>query len=44
MNKSDYTNIRVKKATAKTLQEIGKKSETYDDIINRMIKERRGEK
>lgn len=32
-----YTVIRVKRETAKILQEIGKKSETYDDIIRRLI-------
>lgn len=34
-----YTVIRVKKETAKILQEIGKKSETYDDVIRRLIDE-----
>lgn len=37
MNKNDYTNIRIKKETAKMLQEIGKKSETYDDVIRRLM-------
>ncbi len=32
-----YTVIRVKKETAKALQEIGKKSETYDDVIRRLM-------
>jgi hypothetical protein len=41
MNKNGYTNIRLKKETAKILQEIGKKSETYDDLIIRLIEERK---
>ena len=40
MNKNDYTNIRLKKETAKMLHGIGKKSETYDDVILRLIEER----
>ena len=34
-----YTNIRLKKATVQILKEIGKKKETYDDIIRRLINE-----
>ena len=32
-----YTVIRLKRETAGMLQEIGKKSETYDDVIRRLI-------
>ena len=34
---NDYTVIRVKRETAKMLQEIGKKSETYDDVVRRLM-------
>ncbi len=34
---NDLTTIRIKKETAKTLKEIGKKGETYDDVINRLL-------
>lgn len=37
MSDNDYTNIRVKRETAEILKKIGKKSETYDDIIRRLI-------
>jgi hypothetical protein len=37
MVKDDYTNIRLRKETVKMLQEIGKKKETYDEIIRRLI-------
>ena len=33
----DVTTIRIKKETATALKEIGKKGETYDDIINRLL-------
>ena len=33
-----YTTIRLEKKTVKLLQEVGKKKETYDEIIRRMIK------
>ena len=39
MNDNDYTTIRLKKGTVKILQDIGKKSETYDDLIIRLIEE-----
>jgi hypothetical protein len=32
-----YTNIRVKRETAKMLREIGKKGETYDEVIRRLL-------
>jgi hypothetical protein len=35
MNK--ITTIRIKVKTKKRLDEFGKKSETYDDIINRLL-------
>lgn len=37
MNDKKYVNIRVEGVTANKLKEIGKKSETYDDLINRLI-------
>ena len=36
---SMYTNIRLSKKTVQRLKNIGKKGETYDDIINRLIDE-----
>ena len=44
MSKNDYTNIRLRKGTAKMLQEIGKKSETYDDVVCRLVEERKEKK
>ena len=32
-----YTTIRIKKETAKLLQGVGKKMETYDMIITRLV-------
>jgi len=40
---NDYTNIRVKKKTAKEIRERGKKGETYDEIIIRLLEEKRKE-
>lgn len=34
---SNITTIQLKKETRERLIEIGKKKETYDDIINRLI-------
>ncbi len=34
---SNITTIQLKKKTRERLIEIGKKKETYDDIINRLI-------
>ncbi|MEA1997720.1 MAG: hypothetical protein U9N61_00130 [Euryarchaeota archaeon] len=42
MGASGYTNIRLRQATVERLKEIGKKSETYDDLINRLMKEKEG--
>jgi len=33
-----YTTIRLEKETVKLLQEVGKKKETYDEIIKRLIR------
>lgn len=33
----DFTTIRIKKSTREILQNMGKKGETYDDIITRLI-------
>jgi len=33
-----YTTIRLEKETVKVLQEVGKKNETYDEIIKRLVK------
>jgi len=34
---SDITTIQVKKNTRDRLVEIGRKKETYDDIINKLV-------
>ena len=39
MPKEEITTIRVLKSTKDQLGEYGKKSETYDDIIKRLLKE-----
>ena len=33
-----YTTIRLEKKTVEMLKEIGKKKETYDDVIVRLMK------
>lgn len=33
-----YTTIRLTKSTVERLKELGKKGETYDEIIKRLIK------
>ncbi len=33
----DFTSIKIKKETRDALKDIGKKSETYDDIISRLL-------
>ena len=35
--RDDLMTIRIRKETAKTLKELGKKGETYDDVINRLL-------
>ena len=40
MSDNSYTTIRLKRETVEILKEIGKKSETYDDVISRLIEER----
>jgi len=40
MKDKEYVNIRITRETVDTLKEIGKKSETYDDLINRLIEAR----
>lgn len=37
MNETQFTIIRIKKETRKRLKEIGKKGETWDDIIQKII-------
>ena len=32
-----WTSIRVKKETVEMLRELGKKGETYDDVIRRLL-------
>lgn len=32
-----YTTIRIRKETREKLKRIGKKDESYDDILNRLI-------
>jgi len=34
----NITTVRVTKKTLKKLKEIGKKEETYDEIINRLLR------
>ena len=34
---NDYTTIRVSRETKRRLDEIGRKGETYDDIIRRLL-------
>ena len=36
--KTKYTTIRLEKETVKLLQEVGKKKETYDEVIRRLMK------
>ncbi|MDH5448745.1 MAG: hypothetical protein OEY24_04950 [Candidatus Bathyarchaeota archaeon] len=33
----ELTSIKIKKSTRDVLKSVGKKSETYDDIINRLL-------
>jgi len=33
----EMTTVRLNKATVKRLKQIGRKSETYDQIINRLL-------
>jgi hypothetical protein len=33
-----YTTIRLKKSTVEELKKLGKKGETYDEIITKLIK------
>ena len=33
----ELTSIKIRKETRDTLKSIGKKSETYDDIVNRLL-------
>lgn len=35
----DWTTVSIKRDTVEQLNEVGKKSETYDDVIKRLIKE-----
>jgi hypothetical protein len=36
----EWTTIRLHRGTTERLQKTGRKSETYDDIINQLIDER----
>ena len=36
-----YTTIRIRKDIREKLKEIGRKGETYDEIISRLIKDRK---
>ena len=38
MAKSGYTNIRLRRETVRMLQEVGRKAETYDQIVLKLIK------
>jgi hypothetical protein len=33
----EFTTIKIRKDTRDTLKSIGKKGETYDDILNRLL-------
>jgi len=35
----EWTTIRVRRTTAQKLKSLGKMGESYDDVINRLIKE-----
>ena len=37
----EYTTIRIRKDTREKLKRMGRKGETYDEIINRLIKGRK---
>ena len=47
---AEWTTIRVRKETVSMLKELGRKGETYDDVIQRLIeratrrRKKRGEK
>ena len=38
MSENEYSIIRLSKSTIERLKRLGTKDETYDDIINRLIK------
>lgn len=40
-NTQSYTSIRLRKETVNMLKERGRKSESYDDIIKRLLEKRR---
>ncbi len=40
-NMQSYTSIRLRKETVNMLKERGRKSESYDDIIKRLLEKRR---
>jgi len=42
-NLDKWTSIKLRKRTILKLKEIGKKSETYNDLIERLIKTRKEE-
>ena len=42
-NYKKYTTIRLERETVNLLREVGKKMETYDEIIKRLIKNTNGE-
>lgn len=44
MSEEGYTPIRVKKSTAKTLTLMGRKGETYDDVIQWLLRNSRKRK
>ncbi len=39
-----HTTIRLEKETRKKLASVGRKGQTYDQIVNRLLKERIGER
>lgn len=44
MSKKEKTTIEISKETREQLKELGKKGETYDSIIRRLIESKKGEK
>ena len=42
--KDEYTTIALKKKTVSKLKSLGKKGETYDDIIKRLLEQKKKEK
>jgi predicted CopG family antitoxin len=44
LSKKEKTTIEISKETREQLKELGKKGETYDSIIRRLIESKKGKK